>query len=283
MPEGLGRRELPMQKKTAATPEQLKNKEGYERRGFAAAKAAILWTEALMRRAPKVDLPSARARGAAFVPALLFTGAAACDNFKIIDCDPASEEYIQASIDWIIEHPDEIQQQMDTLWPGQGMDAQELVDVLRDAEVQCGVQNRQLDKDIAGEKINDHRIVIDIVDSTYEESLKLFQDNKWVSDYSMEEIVDRSVAAGNRDDLLSYTRYMGAVATNADILAHEIGHVILGSHSKEAEHELEEQNYTPTTGEPVDEIYAWGDAAELAAKNQSKLATDSYNETLSTE
>jgi hypothetical protein len=276
MPEGAPQREQPK-------VERKENKETRESRSVAAARAAIMWTEALMRRAPKLDLPSARARGAAFVPALLFTGAAACDNFKIIDCDPASEEYIQTSIDWIMEHPDEIQQQMDTLWPGQGMDAKELVDVLRDAEVECGVQNRQLDKDIAGEKINDHRIVIDIVDTSYEESLKLFQDNKWVSDYSMEEIVDRSVAAGNQDDLLAYTRYMAAVATNADILAHEIGHVILGSHSKDAEHALEEQNYTPTTGEPVDEIYAWGDAAELAAKNQSKIASDSYNEARSAE
>lgn len=121
---------------------------------FAYTQAILNWTE----RLSSVEIPGlaellpSRKRGAAFLPAMLFTLAMGCNEWqeskpavpggKLIEtsCGIDDREYIESSRDWIADNPELIQREMDLFWPDAVATARGLSETVQKARIICGFE-----------------------------------------------------------------------------------------------------------------------------------------------
>jgi len=241
-------------------------------------KGTILsWMEAVVHaisadpaKAQKLNkLPSSLRLGAAFSGVMLLTMMIGCgQRQKIVDCSKDETEFLDNVVDWINEHPGEIQIKMDELWPDQTITAKDLITTLNNSQIECAVGG---DPNEPGHARGDS-ILISVDSEYFEEALDAYQRGVWTQNYSLDELVqiirDDGDEIGVRMDVLSY---YNAVAIYADVLAHEAAHIETGeSHSKEVMNShISKDMYERAE---IDEIYAWGSASNLAVQEESSEA-----------
>lgn len=254
-----------------------------ERLSITATGAVLRWIEALTRHTPEFVRPAGLTRsrelGAAFVASTLFTALTGCSYFETINCSPEDQEFMQNVVYWISEHPDEIQQQMDLLWPDSTITAQQLIDTLLVSQIQCGVQKPDAEDDfIAGEAhIHSHVIIVDVNEKYYTNCLDVYESTSWIEGYSEDELIE--IASSGDDEILGATAsYYSSITTLTDVLAHEAAHIATGErHDLDDESMLIDEIETGINiykEEPIDQVYAWGFSARSAVKEQeSELST----------
>ncbi|MFH1631791.1 MAG: hypothetical protein ABIA47_02065 [bacterium] len=235
--------------------------------------AVFQWMDKLTSdRPPEVEkklskLPRSRQLGAAFVPTALFSALVGCTNFDIVECTQDESDYLTAMQNWIVNHSDEIQAEMDIMWPNAQITGSELSRAVATAQIECGVQVSGMDE-FGGEALDNSTMVIDVNDASFRQGLELYKEYKWVGDFSMDELVQIHEEGTDEVSSLDLRYYNEAIYLNADIVAHETAHFLLGSHAtgdqKQAESIVREQGRLDEMYE-VDEIYAWGGAARYAA------------------
>ncbi|MFH1253590.1 MAG: hypothetical protein V1664_04660 [Candidatus Uhrbacteria bacterium] len=200
---------------------------------------------------------------------------------KKIDCSTSESELIQASIDWINDHPEEIEAQMAELWPNQSITAEEIIDSMQAAKIACG-QERGQQSTIAGEaRLLTDTIIIDVGEKAFQNLLDKYETNQWVEGANLNEAIEQCDNAEERQETDDGIReYYEAVSYVSDKIAHEAVHLVVGGHTKENEKLAKELASKARSGDyeanqqlqTLDEIYAWGTAAERAVKQDGNEA-----------
>ncbi|MFH1631794.1 MAG: hypothetical protein ABIA47_02080, partial [bacterium] len=159
-----------MEKRDPGQPKVEKERSPEEEKQQAFFGAVLQWVDKLTtHRPPKIEkklskLPRSLDLGAAFLPTVLMTVMTAChprETGEIIECTDSESEYILAMMDWINDHPDEIQHSMNELWPDASVDAEEIISTLNNANIECGLYEGT---DTAGEALLDSNTIIVGVD-----------------------------------------------------------------------------------------------------------------------
>ncbi len=230
------------------------------------------------------DLPRRYDFGATLVPTILFTLATGCKT-RIVDCSPEESEYLHATIDWILDNPEAIQEQMDQVWPKQNITAEELVSTLAEATVKCGITK---DESVRGEKRYKGPIIIAVNNEIFQDGLVNFQEGQWTASYSLDQVTQIANLDNTPDLKQSLKSYWYSMAIGAEVLAHESAHEALGKmHKRSVKKEIktlqekyENQRLSLEEGLDemleLDEIYAWGAAAAFGALATEQDYLDAY-------
>lgn len=258
-------------RETIVSPEVTKR----ERLSMVATGAVLRWMDALTRHTPEFRRPAALTRsrelGAAFVASTLFTAVTGCSNFETVDCSAEDQEFMQSVVYWISDHPAEIQQQMDLLWPDSTITAQQLIDTLLVSRIQCGVQGPDAETDlIAGEAhLNSNVIVVDINEKYYDVALDEYTRTSWVEGYSEDELIEIA-SFGDEEIIYPALCYFSSITILSGLLAHEASHIATHErHDNDDEEILMEEVESGINiyeEEPIDQVYAWGFSAMGAVK-----------------
>lgn len=194
-----------------------------------------------------------------------------CSYLEQVNCSADEVNYINSSINWINNNSNNIQLEANKLWNNKETEITNLTKELNEVEVGCGIQVRDNDLNVGGELINNNLILIN-ANEDFNNYVNLYLNSRWVEGYSRTEIIDRALSINNTDDVNDYAFYLASIGKLSDTLLHETAHIILGSHNKK----LTSNNFQPILGQPIDEIYAWGDAALLAAQAEQKITYHNY-------
>ncbi len=273
--------------------EQQPNREGREekeqfQKERAFAGAVLKWMDALVQLEPIKNLPLPRSKklGAAFVPAVLFTTLAGCHELDIVDCSPDEEVYLKAATQWIDEHPDEIQQSLNEFWPNANITVDQLTNTLAEARITCGVENPHNrsadDTDVAATaRLRTNIITIDVSEEKFQHGLDQYCDGEWTTRESFEGLEKQIRIAETfeeADEIFHDTMdYYYAMSILASTLAHEAAHLALDQvHSDEVREFVRSDEYYNAPDEHIrslDEVYAWGYAANYAVQTLQSIET----------
>jgi len=251
------------------------------------AGAVLRWVDAL-RHHPKLQpenfpsLPEAKRLGALFVPTILLSLAVGCDELRTVDCSEGEEAFIKTLVQWLEEHPDEVQTEMDVRWPNATITTQDLVDMMKEATFQCGVDRKlwgDPDLNAFGEaELRSHVVTIDVHEPEFERGLAQYEKGEWLQYYDdigqLGTIADEYQEAGQGQEFdRMWFEYLQAIALCSGVVEHEVAHLILGRHSEETKERVDELltedgSISPEAfNNPPDEIYAWGFSATIAASH----------------
>ncbi len=194
-----------------------------------------------------------------FLPIIILT--IACDSFEEVPCENSDLIYFESGIAFVEDEKNQIEEVANGLWNNSETNIYALADSLNSIEIICGIQSDNLEQNISGEKINDDLIIINISSDIYNDSKNLFNDNSWVEDFNESELISIAFDTDSVDPIHAYLFYQASIGKMADILVHEAAHTILGSHKFNKEQES-------TVGEPLDEIYSWGDSTLITSQNK---------------
>lgn len=207
-------------------------------------------------------------------------------KYEIVPCTDDEARYIKATVSWMHEYSDEIAAAMEETWQDPRISYSRLLSDLSLAEIQCGIGLREGD-DIPASQIG-RRIIIDVSNENVRHGLSLFLQAEWVAGYTLAALSDPgTVDYTTVDPLSDLWQYQRGLSSLAYLLNHEGAHLIFGSHRAPARQELEQLDASSTATESgldyedtagVDEIYAWGYAAILAADG---VYTDQKTELMS--
>lgn len=193
-----------------------------------------------------------------YLPILLFCAACRSDNFYLVECQENDTDYFAHSISWMNQYRYDIQDNL--LWEDPVLTVDELIVTVNATDVFCGIQDKKLDEKIAGERLDQDSIVINIQSQNYFYYQNLFIENRWSAEYISQDNLEFYEEISS-----SYLSYISALSYVGGTIAHENAHILLGNHSCEANRQIKEQNGKVFLDKPVDEIYAWGDAVVLTA------------------
>ena len=264
--------------KTKAPDNQKEKKELKERLQKEFAGAVLKWMDVLETKLAnqKPKMSESRRLGAIFGPVALFTLLVGCGDLKKIDCSAEDSDLLQASIDWISDHPTEIETKMKELWPNSSISAKQIIKTLKEADIACA-EDRGAENDVAGTANQmTGRILIDVNSDGFKESLTQYQNGQWIESSSLNDIieqVDQTETGGDKQAAINEIyQFYQAIGFVSDTLVHEAVHFELGHHSNEVKQKVEEISteiqkdpYAYQDLETLDEIYAWGAAASRAA------------------
>jgi len=240
------------------------------------AGAVLKWMDVLKTKLAnqKPKMPESRRLGAIFGPVTLFTALVGCGDLKKIDCSPEDSDFLQASIDWINEHPTEIDAEIKELYPNSSISAKQIIETLKEAEIACA-EDRGAENYVAGTANQiTGRILIDVNSDGFKESLTQYQTGQWLESSSLNNIVEQvEISEDKQTAVNEIYQFYQAVGFVSDTLVHEAVHFLLGRHSNKVEKEVEEietriqeNPYAYQDLQKIDEIYAWGTAAGRAAR-----------------
>jgi len=249
-------------------PESVTNLESKETKELRAAtmRGILLWMDRLEKiwqafeKKPKLELPKSLRLGAAFIPATLIGLSTGCQEsweknareggWEIVECSEDEQEYIIRAFDWLVEHPQEIQAQMDLLWPDTNIGVTPMLETLQAARIDCGYQT--VDYSVVGGGSKEYQTIIVNVDTDgFQNNLEMVQQNSWVADYDLDSLIKNIQQTGDlesADDIASYYFFLSSMTK---ILLHETGHLVY-----DLNHVGEQTN--EVLRDPVD---AWGKAA----------------------
>ena len=196
----------------------------------------------------------------------LFTLLTGCSRYEIVECEYKQKQFIRAGSSWLDTHQAEVDRQMKGIWASSHT-TQELIDIVDDSQVVCGIGPHD-DHVAASRNATSNTIIIDVADDWFQEELERFNEHRWVATYTSEELADPEVIDyAEMSPLLSLWSYHLSLSRMALLLAHEGAHGVLGNHSSAVRRHVRSEAYTgdPDEVDSLDEIYAWGFAAELAA------------------
>ena len=216
--------------------------------------------------------------GAAFVPTVLFTALIGCGGaYDVQDCDPEVESFISASLNYMDQHREEMQSEMECVFPDLSISSDELVDAAMNAAYLCSSDIEQDGIDAGAlAKIKDNEIIIDVSEEQFQDDLALFKEGQWTEDKTMGELkFIASLSYEKTDQIIDYYR---VVSIFMGLLAHEIAHIELEmKHSdKTTETVLGLQSGEATWDELSysDEVYAWGTSALMVGLDSTDRIED---------
>ncbi|MDP2631320.1 MAG: hypothetical protein Q8P30_00950 [Candidatus Uhrbacteria bacterium] len=263
----------------------IENEKSREREVSQAFFGSILkWTKALLdNQIPEMKEATSKMSksleiGSAMAPALLFSILTGCNKYEILECTESEGDYIEAMVNWLVEHPQDVQNSMNELWPDATVSANDVIDVVATANIECGVQTRG-DHAQAGEADKRaNRIIVDVNTDLFTYSLDDFEKNRWVQDYTIDELV--SINSSDDYEANALVNYNLAIAANTEVLAHEAAHFVIGLHNDTASDEVEKLNNVPDQQDAIariDEIYGWGVAANKAGIDFAKAQRNYFH------
>lgn len=264
-----------------SSPETKERKEGREALARAYREAAVKWMMALEvkgRKDPKAKKLALPERlGAALVPSIFMAVIQGCStHFEELECTGDEQAYIDDSIRWAEEHPQEIQSQMDLIWDSEGqVSAKQVVDTLANARVVCAVPLVEPAIENGEASLLTNTIRVNIERDGFEEDLEEFLTGEETADWTAEYI--RSLDLSEFEDQQQVLYYNFALKANVEVLVHEAAHLALPAlHSAETDARAGEMSKEVAQGKAeadafaeerasLDRVYGWGSAAERAA------------------
>jgi len=241
----------------------------------------LKWTDALTRmhqEKPRgtFSLPLSRERGAAFLPAFLFTaalGATGC-GWQTRDCGPQEEEFIKASMTWMAQHPKEIQEQMNLLWPNTRVTAEDLINTMMTVPVVCGSQTNEKElkknEDALGAAFRRKDfVIVDISEEEFRASLRTYEETKWVKDSSLSDLAEIVQTEQDVEMADEIHGYFTSLSWNTLVLGHELAHIVYNRGHEPGEQE--QRN---------DIFYTWGFAANDACHEYAYDITNPIYDTI---
>jgi len=248
------------------------------RRAFTGA--VLKWMEALISREPREirellkGLSRSKKLGAALVVSSLFAALEGCGGtiHEIVECSDDETRFNSTVVDWLIDHPEEIQKQFNILWPKGTISAKQLTNTLAAANIECGLE-------IDGNKYHgstDYKsfsIIIDVGDLEYQKAMEDLKTGAWTQDFTLNELTKQIQTPEDFNVVADYELYFLAIAYGAQVAAHEAAHLAFDTdHSGEVKSQIEkieetEGELSAEDLESLDQIYAWGFAAQYAVDN----------------
>ena len=275
-------------KQEGSTTEQKEQKESLEKKREVFTGALMQWMSALAKirkeKGVQLSISPSRELGAYLLPCILGTLLVGCGELKTVDCSEGQEAYINHAVQWVKDHPEEIQSEMEELWPGINVTSKELISHIETATFQCGVQKKHSD-DIGGcINTNTEVITIDVSDKEFEYALENYENGAWIwEEYQLGNFTslyrDMRDAGQLTDFDQEWLDFLQSINLGTCIVMHELAHIPHGAHTKENEKIIDQHAEEGTVLEiaiddPVDVVYAWGGAAYLAA---AQWAGETYN------
>jgi len=239
------------------------------------------WSSKLFEVLKNVDLPEKLKPSAAVVPALFMNTMIGCAPGKIVECTESQAGLIQASRDYYVDHTDEIQAEYAQLQPGVRVTAQDISDTLYTAEIHCTTDRRRHVEDGTSGVEYRNEIYVFVDEGAFKDAVEAYEIGGWTAEYSLEELaqvahVDEAYAK-YKDDLI---KYYAALYEGVGLLGHEASHLIMGSHDKEIEKELEDtvelDKDALTDLAKKDPMYAWSLAGRNAVTDTTTESLDLY-------
>lgn len=207
-----------------------------------------------------------RNNNAVLMGAALFTLLTGCSRYEIVECESEQNEFMRTGASWLKNHSEDVDREMRALWSSPHT-VQEIINVVDDARIVCGIGPSD-DHVAASRNATSNTIIIDVADDWFQEELERFNEHRWVATYTSAELADPEVIDyAEMSALLSLWSYHLSLSRMGLLLAHEGAHGVLGDHSSAVRRHVRSDSYTgePDEVDELDEIYAWGFAAELAA------------------
>jgi hypothetical protein len=222
-----------------------------------------------------------------FVAAFIFAG---CDGYKIVDCTPEQQEYIDQSFAWTVANSAVIDSMMAEHWKKPRSSMSKVIDALESANLQCGIGNKEGDGVAASHVDPGNRIVLDVGDSHFHDSFRQWDQARWTVEFTLAELDDKSNPRIDRtehpspfNDSLQYEASLSFIAL---LLLHEADHEVVGDHTEEAKERAAEirEEYGPLVDawhlRLVDATYALGYWAVATATVLWEEKRDVYFATL---
>jgi len=252
-------------------PESVVNPESKETKELRAAtlKGILKWMNRFeqawqAKKLPEVKLPVSLRLGAFFVPATVIGLSTGCEGniiqaaqqngWEIVDCSEDEDVYIDTAFDWIVEHPENIQTQMDLLWPNTKLNIFQMINSLKAADILCGYQ--KIDDEALAVTFRDYNtIIIDINQTGFVNDLENFNKDSWVKDCEIDDLVNEAIKTQDFENLQDVSLYYFHLSMTTRNLLHETGHLAYDLSHTEDPHKDDT---------PRDAIDAWGDAAQEA-------------------
>lgn len=267
-------------------PEALVNPESKEKKELRATtmRGILRWMERLEKswqtnKKTENKLSPSLRLGAFFIPAAVIGLSTGCENglmkavhengWEIAECSEDEDAYIDAAFDWLTEHPQEIQTQMNELWPNTNLDAFQMIASLKAANIECGYQKSD-DETVAVAFRDFNTIIIDVNQTGFINDLEIYKETSWIENYEIDDLVNEAIETQNLDKMEDVNTYYFFLSGATRNLLHETGHLAYDlSHTEDQRHD----------GTLRDAIDAWGEAAQEAT---IKFGEDPYQEAWTT-
>jgi len=277
--EGFRGVEYPSKKKIEAC----EGKEQKSEHIKATYRAVLKWIEALSEKLPQRHkaLSPSFTKGAEFVPTILLTLMTGCNPHSIVECTESEQDLLTSMVDWLEQHPKELETEMDTIWPNHEISASQLIETLSGATLECGLEGSK-QEELGLALLHKNTIVIAVDTDRFDLALERYEKGKWTEEYTFSELLKRYDETHDDSIIIDRSAYNYAVMSYAQVLAHEAAHLALQSgHTNETENALQEATIDGVvqSGEnSFDEIYAWGDATNQASLNWYENEQDQLND-----
>ncbi|MFA6528224.1 MAG: hypothetical protein WCT46_01655 [Candidatus Gracilibacteria bacterium] len=221
----------------------------------------------------QMRLPLSFKTGAIFVPTFLaLLPSPGCYSIKKIDCTNDQGSYIDAGVDFLLTHPEDLQEQMDIWAPGVRVTADDLIEVMAEATFQCGVPRNDDDSDTGADQLGSTKIIrINVVSTPFVNSMDRYFDYAWTQDVPIGDLLEN--VNGIFVPTAEASLYFNAINHVSGVIAHEIAHIPLGSHSKAVRDRIDELciHGSPKCLAGIDDIYAIGIAGGYVSNRESDL------------
>jgi len=213
--------------------------------------------------------PTVHAYSFGLIPLIL--ACAAPQRFK--NCDIDEIEYLKKALNWIYDHPDQIEDEAQALGATTETDVEKITDKLRDATISCE-SDLEESRGESRRFLTPNVIAIDTADWLFILGLEDFWAGQELDSSSIQGIVQLDNSS-SEDVISQYQQYLLSIVFLVEVLTHEATHLALKKdHTRKMKKEIDrivlaygdlmDPRFLLDQLLQFDEIYEWGASAGYA-------------------